>query len=62
MVPPRTSRPSPSFAKGHGEGRPRSDMLTVSSHTGPRNPNPPENPVLTIDDALRPTMLTVNGG
>ena len=39
MVPPRTSRPSPNFGKGHGEGRPETDTLTVSSRTTPRNKN-----------------------
>jgi hypothetical protein len=61
-VPPRTSRPSPSFAKGHGEGRPLSDVLTVSSHTSPRNPNPAKTPVLTLNDAPHSAMLILNGG
>jgi len=33
--PPRASR------KGNGEGRPKSDVLTVSSHATPPQPEPP---------------------
>jgi hypothetical protein len=56
------SRPSPDFAKGNGEGRPVSDMLTLSSHTSTPQPEPRENPVHTLNDATGPAMLTVNGG
>ena len=55
------SRPSPSFAKGHGEGRPSSDMLKVSSHTSHPQPKPRGKPMLTVNDATRPAVLTVNG-
>jgi hypothetical protein len=37
-------------------------MLKVSSHTSDPQPKPSENPVLTVNDAPAPTMLTVNGG
>ena len=60
MVPPRTSRPSPDFAKGNGEGRPASDTHTLSSHTSTPQPEPSENPVLTANDAPLKTVLTVN--
>jgi hypothetical protein len=36
-------------------------MLTLSSHTSPRNPNPAKTPVLTVNDATRPTTLILNG-
>ena len=55
------SRPSPSFAKGHGEGRPHSDILNVSSRTSPPQPEPQQNPLLTVNDAPHPAMLTMNG-
>jgi hypothetical protein len=37
-------------------------MLKVSSHTSHPQPEPQENPVLTANDALHPTVLTVNDG
>jgi hypothetical protein len=49
-----------SFAKGHGEGRRHSDMLNVSSRTSPPQPKPPENTVLTVNNAPHPPVLTAN--
>jgi hypothetical protein len=37
--------------KGHGEGLPESDTLTVSSRTTPRNPNPGKTTALTLNGA-----------
>jgi hypothetical protein len=36
-------------------------MLKVSSHTSRPQPEPPENPALTVNDATTPAMLTANG-
>jgi hypothetical protein len=36
-------------------------MLKVSSHTSRPQPEPRENGMLTVNDAPRPAMLTVNG-
>jgi hypothetical protein len=38
------SRPSPSFAEGHGEGRPESDTLKVSSSTSRPQPETRKTP------------------
>ena len=54
------SRPSPSFAKGHGEGRPHSDVLKVSSRISPPQPKPRQNLVPTVNDASHPAMLKIN--
>ena len=49
------SRPSPSFAKGNGEGRPHSDMLKVSSRTSRPQPEPRENTPAHRQRRIRPT-------
>jgi len=36
-------------------------MLTLSSHTSHPQPKPRRNPMLTVNDATSPAMLTVNG-
>jgi hypothetical protein len=36
-------------------------MLTLSSHTSPPQPEPAKTPVLTANDATRPTVLILNG-
>jgi hypothetical protein len=35
-------------------------MHTLSSHTSTPQPEPRENPVLTVNDASRRTVLTLN--
>jgi hypothetical protein len=61
MVPPRTLTALPGLRqKGNGEGRPASDMHTLSSHTSSPQPEPRKNPVLTVNDAPPKTVLTVN--
>jgi len=49
-------------AKGHGEGRPESDTLKVSSRASHPKPGPRETPPLTVNDASAPPTLTMNDG
>jgi hypothetical protein len=50
------TRPSPRLRqKDHGEGRPETDTLTVSSSTTPRNPNPHNPGTLSVNDARQPS-------
>jgi hypothetical protein len=35
-------------------------MLNVSSRTSPPQPEPHQNPVLTVNDAPHPAVLTMN--
>ncbi len=56
------SRPSPSFGKSNGEGRPLSDTLTVSSHATPPQPEPPRKPRSPAKTQPTPTTFTLNGG
>jgi hypothetical protein len=46
--------------KDHGEGRPKTGTLTVSSRTTPRNKNTGKTSPLTLNDANQPDTLTVN--
>ena len=47
---PHTALPGTS-PKGHGEGRPETDTLTVSSRTTPRNKNTGKTSPLSLNDA-----------
>jgi hypothetical protein len=55
--PPREALP-----EDHGEGRPRPDTLTVSSHASAPQPESPKNPTLTANDTTRPSALILGGG
>jgi hypothetical protein len=39
----------------------RPDMLTLSSHTSHPQPKPGRKPMLTVNDATSPAVLTLNG-
>lgn len=54
--------PREALSEDHGEGRPRSDTLTVSSHASAPQPESPKNPALNVNDAIHPSALILDGG